>query len=283
MHGRARRRVRIGHSPDPDDAFMFHGIASGRVSVEPFEIEQVLEDIESLNRRALRGELELTAASVHACAYVADRYAVLDCGASVGDGYGPVVVSREQLDREELAGKRIAVPGRLTSACLALRLWAGRDLDLEVVPFDRIPEHVARGKADAGVLIHEAQLTFEQLGLRRVVDLGSWWAATHDGLPLPLGVNAVRRDLGEDMGRLARLLRRSIAYGLDHREEALDHALRFARGLDRTLADGFVARYVNHWTVELGERGRLAIAVFLEEAARAGAVPAAPALEFVAA
>jgi len=274
-----RRLVRVGHSPDPDDAFMFYGIATGRLDPGPFEIQQVLEDIEGLNRRALHGELELTAASAHAVPYVADRYELLDCGASFGDGYGPLLVGRKGADGDKLFHETIAVPGLWTSACLALKLWAGRELDLEVVAFDRIPEEVARGRVGAGVLIHEAQLTFETFGLEAVVDLGSWWARTHDGLPLPLGVNLVRRDLGEDGVLLGRLLRQSIAYSLEHREQALDYALRFGRGIGRELADTFVSRYVNRSSLELGERGRLAIRTFLEEGARAGFVPAASRLD----
>ncbi len=276
------RRVRLGHSPDPDDAFMFYGLAAGRVNGEGFEFEHVLEDIETLNRRALAAELEISAVSVHAFAHLADRYALMSCGASMGDGYGPIVVAREPLAPGDLAGKKIAVPGRLTSAYLALRLWAGRDLDVEVMPFDRIPEHVAEGRAAAGLLIHEGQLTFGRLGLLKVADLGMWWAGTHEGLPLPLGANAVRRDLGaKTMERLTRLVRRSIAYGLDHREEALEHALRFGRGLDRELADRFVGMYVNEWTLDLGDRGRLAVRTFLEEGARAGLVPPVARLDFV--
>ena len=276
------RTARVGHSPDPDDAFMFYGIASGKVDSRGFAIEQVLEDIESLNRRALAGELEVSAVSIHAYAHLADRYALMPCGASMGDGYGPIVVAREPMDPATLGQRRVAVPGTLTSAFLALRLFVGRDFPYEVVPFDRILAAVADGRAEAGLVIHEGQLTFAGEGLHRVVDLGAWWGERTGGLPLPLGGNAVRRDLGaEVMRNLTAVLRDSITYGLDHRDEALHYAMDFGRGLDRGLADRFVGMYVNDFTRDYGERGRQAVRRFLDEGAGAGLVPALPRVEFV--
>ncbi len=275
-------RVRVGHSPDPDDAFMFYGIAAGKVDTAGFAIDQVLEDIESLNRRALAGELEVSAVSIHAFAHLADRYALMPCGASMGDGYGPLVVAREPLDPAQLAERTIAVPGTMTSAFLALRLYLGRDYRYEVVPFDRILDVVREGGADAGLVIHEGQLTYGREGLHRIVDLGVWWAERTGGLPLPLGGNVVRKDLGgPTMSALTRVLRDSIDYGLDHRAEALEYALDFGRGLDGALADRFVGMYVNDLTRDYGERGRRAITRFLEEGIEAGVVPRIGAVEFV--
>jgi len=276
------RRVRVGHSPDPDDAFMFYGIASGAVDTEGFQIDQVLEDIESLNRRALEGSLEVTALSIHAYAHLADRYALMPCGASMGDGYGPLVVAREVLRSEDLTDRTVAVPGTLTSAYLALRLALGRDFDIQVMPFDRILDAVVEGRTDAGLIIHEGQLTYSHLGLHKVMDLGAWWAEHTGGLPLPLGGNGVRKNLGtETMRTLTRILRASIDYGLDHRQEALTYALDFGRGLDAVMTDRFVGMYVNDWTRDYGEKGREAIRRFLEEGSEAGIVPPLSAVEFV--
>ncbi len=274
--------MRVGHSPDPDDAFMFYGIAAGKVDPRGFRIEQVLCDIESLNRRALARELEVTAVSVHAYAHLADRYALMSCGASMGDGYGPMVVARSPLSVRELAARTIAVPGILTSAYLALRLCLARDFSYRVVPFDRILDAVAAGEADAGLIIHEGQLTYRSRGLLKVLDLGVWWGERTGGLPLPLGANAVRRDLGnETMGALTAILEESIAYGLSHRDEALAYAMDFGRGIDGVLADRFVGMYVNDLTRSYGERGRRAVRRFLEEGAAAGIVPPLRALDFV--
>ncbi len=317
--------IRIGHSPDADDAFMFYGLASGRVRRPGYEFVHVLRDIETLNRWALAGELEVTAVSVHAYPFVADRYAITACGASMGEGYGPVLVAGAPLAPEDLAGRRVAVPGRLTSATLALRLFlaglgveagfgeaAGREeaasaaaahrgeagsgdaahrgeaggggwrAVLVEVPFDRVGEAVRAGEAAAGLLIHEGQLTFQGEGLRLVADLGRWWAG-ETGLPLPLGVNAVRRDLPAAAATAAAsALRESIEYGLGHREEALAHALRYARGLPRELADRFVGMYVNSRTLDMGEEGRRAIEVFLAHGASLGLVPAVGTVELAA-
>lgn len=274
--------VRIGHSPDPDDAFMFYGIASGAVKTPGLEVEQILEDIESLNRRALAGELEVSAVSIHAYAHLAQGYALMACGASMGDGYGPMVVAREAFAPEDLGRLRIAVPGTLTSAYLALRLALGRDFEHEVRPFDAILEAVATKEVDAGLIIHEGQLTYGDQGLVRCLDLGEWWGERTGGLPLPLGGNAVRRDLGpEMMQRLTAILRESIDYGLTHREPALDYAIDFGRDLDRPRTDRFVGMYVNDWTRDYGERGREAIRRFLAEGAAAGLVPEIGTIDFV--
>jgi 1,4-dihydroxy-6-naphthoate synthase len=277
-----QRRVRVGHSPDPDDAFMFYGIASGAVDTAPFEIEQLLEDIETLNRRAMAGELEVSAVSIHAYAHLSERYALMPCGASMGDGYGPTVVARPGIAAEDLSRATVAVPGTLTSAFLALRLYLAGEFAYEVVPFDRILETVETGRADAGLIIHEGQLTYGRHDLDLVVDLGAWWAERTGGLPLPLGANVVRRDLGAGtMSRLTSILRESIDYGLAHRRPALDYAMEFGRGLDRALADRFVGMYVNDLTRDLGQRGRRAIERFLDEGREAGLVPAGTPVEFV--
>lgn len=276
------RTVRIGHSPDPDDAFMYYAIAKGRVDTAGFSVVQVLEDIESLNRRALAGELEVTALSIHAYSHLADRYALMACGASMGDGYGPIVVARETLTREALAGRTVAIPGTLTSAYLALRLYLEADFPFIVVPFDQILEVVAAGGADAGLVIHEGQLTYGGHGLKKLVDLGAWWVERTGGLPLPLGGNAVRRDLGSDaMHALTAMYRNSIGYALSHRAEALAYAKGYGRGLDDELNDRFVGMYVNELTLDYGERGRRAIQRFLDEGANAGIVPPIGPITFV--
>jgi 5,8-dihydroxy-2-naphthoate synthase len=277
-----RRRIRIGHSPDPDDAFMFHGLASGKVAVPPgWEIVQVLQDIETLNRMALDGDIEVTAVSIHAYAYLTGRYSLLPCGASMGDGYGPMVVAREPLAPADLASRTIAIPGRLTSAALAMRLALG-DVRTEVVPFDRILEGVRDGRFEAGLIIHEGQLTYADEGLRKVIDLGAWWKE-QTGLPLPLGGNVIRKDLGaETIATLAALLKASIEHGLAHREEALTYAMDFGRGIGRARADRFVGMYVNEWTRDYGPQGREAIALFLERAAAEGIIPRPVTVEFAA-
>jgi len=275
-----RQRITVAHSPDSDDAFMFFALAQGKVGDPGLEFVHVLEDIQSLNQRALRGEYEVTAASFHAYAYLADRYALLPHGASMGDGYGPIVVTRAACSPEELRGKRIAVPGTLTTAALALRLW-DPDLQHVVIPFDQIMDAVAAGAADAGLIIHEGQVTYDSLGLHKVVDLGEWWLR-ETGLPLPLGGNVIRKDLGPDlMRRVSYLLRESIRYSLAHREEALDYALRFARGMERRLADRFVGMYVNDLTLDYGERGRAAVRRLLDMGHERGLIPHHVEVEFV--
>ena len=277
-----RRSIRIGHSPDPDDAFMFHGLASGQVSPPPgWEIVQVLDDIETLNRRALDAAIEVTAVSIHAYAYLTERYALLPCGASMGDGYGPMVVARERLEPGDLRRLTIAIPGRLTSAALALRLALG-EVRTEVVPFDRILEGVRDGRHAAGLIIHEGQLTYADDGLHKVIDLGAWWKA-ETGLPLPLGGNVIRKDLGEaTIATLAALLKRSIEHGLEHRAAALTYAMEFGRGLGRARADRFVGMYVNEWTRDYGPEGRRAIVLFLERGYEAGVIPHRVKVEFAA-
>ncbi|HET6202626.1 MAG TPA: MqnA/MqnD/SBP family protein [Planctomycetota bacterium] len=266
------RTFSLGHSPDPDDAFMHFGLASGRVETPGMAFEQVITDIETLNRRAEAGDLDETAISFHAYAFVRDRYLLLPHGGAMGEGYGPVVVSRRRLAPADLTDARVAIPGERTTAALALRLLVGPCPTL-LVPFDRIPAAVLSGEADAGVLIHEGQLTYAGQGLHKVLDLGHLWKE-ETGLPLPLGGNAVRRDLGEWIPRIRDAFRRSIAFGLAHRDEALTYALRFARGLSRDQADRFVGLYVNDSTLDFGESGRRAIATLYRRAAEAGLLPA---------
>lgn len=279
------RIMTLGHSPDPDDAFMFYGMAKGYLGLPGFQFEHILQDIQTLNERARRGELDITAISVHAYAYVCDNYALLPSGASMGDGYGPLVVSRHRATPAQLRRSRIAVPGKMTTAFLALQLWLGasdEELNCIVVPFDQIFSAVESGQADAGLLIHEGQLTYQQHQLQVCQDLGIWWGDQNGGLPLPLGANAIHKRVApEDRRAIADLLHRSIQYSLDHRAEAVDHALRFARDMGRELADRFVGMYVNHWTLNYGPRGREAIRRLLEAAFHRRIIPSLPDLEFV--
>jgi 1,4-dihydroxy-6-naphthoate synthase len=266
--------ITVAHSPDSDDAFMFYALAEKRVDTEGLSFIHELSDIESLNRRAMAGELAVTAVSFHAYTRLADHYLLLPHGASFGDGYGPVVVAREAIGREEIASGRMTVasPGEWTTAALALKLWAP-GVATQPLPFDQIQEAIRDGDFRAGLLIHEGQLTFREDGLAEVVDLGRWWKE-ETGLALPLGGNVVRRDLGpERIGRISRALSRSIEYGLAHREAALDHAMRYARGLDRDKADRFVGMYVNAWTQSYGEAGRKAVQLLLDRAHAAGLTP----------
>lgn len=276
------RRITVGHSPDPDDAFMFYALAHDKIDTGDLEFRHELQDIETLNRRALRGELEVTAVSIHAYAYLLDKYALLPSGCSMGDKYGPMVVARRKMTSDELKHIKIAVPGTMTTAFLALRLLLGGEFAHEVIPFDQIISAVAAGRFDAGLIIHEGQLTFQNQGLHLVVDLGVWWQEK-TGLPLPLGGNVVRRDLGEaTINQISRLLKESIRYSLAHRSEALDYALNYARDMDKSLADRFVGMYVNDWTLDYGPRGREAVRRLLEEAYRAGVIPKPVQVEFVA-
>jgi 1,4-dihydroxy-6-naphthoate synthase len=267
--------ITVAHSPDSDDAFMFYALAEGRVETEGLAFTHELADIESLNRRALQGELAVTAVSFHAYAYLAERYVLLPHGASFGDGYGPVVVARRAVAREEIARGDVLVgsPGKLTTAALALALWAP-GARTEIHPFNTISDRVRDGSLAAGLLIHEGQLSFLKEGFTEVVDLGRWWKE-ETGLPLPLGGNVVRRDLGpEVIARVSRVLSRSIEYGLAHREPALTHAMRYARGLDRPTADRFVGMYVNDWTRGYGPEGRRAVQLLLDRGHAAGLIPA---------
>jgi 1,4-dihydroxy-6-naphthoate synthase len=278
-------KITVAHSPDSDDAFMFYGLASGAVQVDGIEVDQVLADIETLNRAAFDGKYEVTAVSFHAYAHLLDRYALLPHGASMGDRYGPILVSRTPPDttggRVSLHGMRIAVPGELTSAFLTLRLY-DRDFAFEVVPFDRIGEAVLAGDVDAGLLIHEGQLTYAAEGLHKVVDLGEWWFERTGGLPLPLGGNVIRRDLGADtMRRVSKMLHDSIAHALEHRRAAVEYAQQFGRGLDRQDTDTFVGMYVNQLTLDYGGRGRAALERFFGEAYEEGLIPARVPVEFV--
>jgi 1,4-dihydroxy-6-naphthoate synthase len=272
----------LGHSPDPDDAFMFYGLATGLVDPGRWRFEHVLQDIQTLNERALRGELHITAISIHAYPFVADKYALLNCGASMGDGYGPLVVARQPMNWRDLRGKRIAVPGTMTSAFLALSLLLGKDsFEPQIVVFDQILDHVAAGRADAGLIIHEGQLTYRNHDLHCIVDLGVWWQR-HTDLPLPLGGNVIRRDLGPDaMSEIAAILERSIRFSLDHRDQAVEHALAYARDMGRDLADRFVGMYVNHYTLDYGDDGREAVCEFLQRGRQAGLVPDPGPIEFV--
>lgn len=273
------RVIRLAHSPDSDDAFMFYALAKGLLNTGDIRFVHELCDIQSLNERALRGELEVTAVSFHAYAHVAHRYLLLPHGASFGDGYGPMVVAREPLEPADLKGLPVAVPGLMTSAYLALRLFEPT-VQARVMDFDAILPAVKEGAVPAGLIIHEGQLTYKREGLHRIVDLGVWWKA-RTGLPLPLGGNVIRRDLGPDLiARVSRLLRESIAYSLSHRQEALTYALAFGRGLSREDADTFVGMYVNDWTLDYGEAGRKAVALFLGEAFRKGLLPRMPEVEF---
>jgi 1,4-dihydroxy-6-naphthoate synthase len=277
-----RRKISLAHSPDSDDAFMFYGLARGKVKSAELEITHVLTDIETLNQQARSGVFEVTAVSYHAYPYVADRYVLMPCGGSIGDGYGPLLVAREPLAPETIARRVVAVPGTLTTAYLALRLFAG-DVETRVVPFDRILDEVREGRADLGLIIHEGQLTYGGQGLVKVLDLGAWWKQ-ETGLPLPLGANVVRRDLGEELMReLTRLVRETVRYSLAHRKEALAYAMSFARGMDPAVADRFVGMWVNEMTIDLGERGREAVSALLARGHQAGVIPMRVEPEFVTA
>jgi 5,8-dihydroxy-2-naphthoate synthase len=279
------RTLTLGHSPDPDDAFMFYALAKERIPTHGFAFEHILQDIQTLNERATRGELDITAISIHAYAYVCDKYALLPSGASMGDGYGPMLVAKQKLNRAEIAQQRIAIPGKMTSAFLALQLWLG-DLaarpEFIVVPFDQIFAAVRSGKADVGLIIHEGQLTWQNEGLVVCEDLGVWWGRENDGLPLPLGGNVIHKRIDlKDRRTMSAILTESIRYSLAHRSEAVEHALQYARDMGRDLADKFVGMYVNDWTLDYGERGRKSIRLFLERAYAAKLIPRAPELEFV--
>jgi 1,4-dihydroxy-6-naphthoate synthase len=287
-------RITVAHSPDSDDAFMHYGLASGKVPHEGIEFHHLLADIETLNRAAFEGKYEVSAVSFHAYAHLTDKYLLLPHGSSMGDNYGPIVVARSEASsaplretqgrpeqgRGALEGVRVAIPGTLTTAFLALRLYKP-DVAYDVMPFDQIQDAVRDGRAEAGLLIHEGQLTYGDDGLRKIVDLGEWWSQQTQGLPLPLGGNVIRRDLGPAMvAKVSRILHASIAYALSHRDEALDYALTFGRGLDRGKADRFVGMYVNELTLDYGERGKRAVQLLLDEAAAKGVLPRRVAAEY---
>ena len=283
----------LGHSPDPDDAFMFYALAKGLIPTHGFRFKHILQDIQTLNERATRGELDITAVSLHAYAYISDKYALLPSGASMGDGYGPMLVAKQKFSREEIARKKIAVPGTMTSAFLALQLWLGTEkpstlnsqpstLNYLVVPFDQIFKAVRSCQAEVGLIIHEGQLTYQNEGLSVCEDLGAWWGKQNDGLPLPLGGNVIHKKFPPVVRRkISDILTASIQYSLDHRAEAVQYALQFARDMGRDLADKFVGMYVNHWTLDYGEQGRESIRRFLGQAFERGLIPHRQELEFV--
>lgn len=277
---KAVRKISVAHSPDSDDAFMFYGLATNKLATGSINFTHVLKDIQTLNEEAMRGTYDVTAVSFHVYAYIADKYALLPHGASIGDKYGPIVVSHEPVKAEELSNLKIAIPGTLTSAFLALKIY-NPDFKYEVVPFDKIIETVQSKRCDAGLLIHEGQLFYESIGLHKVLDLGEWW---HEktGLPLPMGGNVIRRDLGSaTMKEVSRLLRESIQYSLDNRDDALQYAMQFARDMDIELADRFVAMWVNDLTLDYTERGRTAVQRLLDEGFERGIIPNRVGVEFV--
>jgi 1,4-dihydroxy-6-naphthoate synthase len=272
--------LRLAHSPDSDDAFMFYALATGKVRLPGVAFEHVLRDIQTLNQEAREETYDVTAVSFYGYAFVADKYVLLDCGASFGEGYGPIVVSSHPIKKNDLAGRKIAVPGTLTTSYLALKLFE-QSVETVVIPFDKILDAVQAKEVEAGLLIHEGQLLFSQAGLHRVVDLGQWWQQT-TALPLPLGANAIRRSLGRDVGRqVARVIRESVSYALEHREPALNYALQFARDMDPALADKFIGMYVNRWTLDYGVEGRRAVRELLARGAAAGLVPPSFEVEFL--
>ena len=274
------REIKLAHSPDSDDAFMFYALATHKLSTPGYKFTHILSDIQSLNEAALRETYDVTAVSFAAYPSLRDKYVLLDCGASFGEGYGPIVVSSKSLKPQDLKGKRIGVPGLKTSAYLTIKLFEP-DFEAVVMPFDKIMEAVKNEMVEAGLLIHEGQLFFPQLGLHRIVDLGVWWQE-RTGMPLPLGGNAVRRSLGPDIGRLiSRTIRDSVSYGLEHREEALNYAMQFAREMDTELADKFVGMYVNKWTLGYGEKGKKAVRDLIERGTAAGLLPGPPTVEFL--
>jgi 1,4-dihydroxy-6-naphthoate synthase len=275
----------LGHSPDPDDAFMFYALAKDLIPTHGFRFQHILQDIQTLNERATRGELDITAVSIHAYAHVSDKYALLPSGASMGDGYGPMLVAKQKFSRAEILNQKIAVPGTMTSAFLALQLWLrkpAKEFNFVVVPFDQIFKAVREGRADVGLIIHEGQLTYQNEGLVVCEDLGVWWGRQNDGLPLPLGGNVIHKKFPPEMRRqISDILTASIQFSLDHRAAAVQHALQFARDMGRDLADKFVGMYVNHWTLDYGERGRESIRRFLGAGFERGLIPHRQELEFV--
>jgi 1,4-dihydroxy-6-naphthoate synthase len=274
-----KREITLGHSPDPDDAFMFYALAADKIPTDGLSFRHVIEDIETLNRRAMNAELDITAISIHAYAYVLDQYALLTSGASMGDNYGPLVISRDEMSIDDLRSASIAVPGEMTTAYMALRLCVG-DVKTTVIPFDKIMDAVERGETDAGLLIHEGQLTYAARGFNKVVDLGEWWKS-ETGLPLPLGGNAIKKSLGPELiEKVSGLLRESIEYGLAHRQVAVRHSMKYGRGMEESLTDKFVGMYVNDYTIDYGEQGREAVRLLLQRGYEAGVIPRPVQLEF---
>ena len=281
----AKTTLTLGHSPDPDDAFMFYALAKDLIPTHSFHFQHILQDIQTLNERATRGELDISAVSIHAYAFVSDKYALLPSGASMGDGYGPMLVAKQIFSREEIAKKKIAVPGTMTSAFLALQLWLGKtakEFNYIVVPFDQIFTAVKNGTAEVGLIIHEGQLTFQNEKLTLCEDLGVWWGRENGGLPLPLGGNVIhKRHAPAVRKQISDTLTASIQFSLDHRPEAVQHALQYARDMGRDLADKFVGMYVNHWTLDYGDKGRESIRRFLNLGFERGIIPHRQELEFV--
>lgn len=276
------KTLTLGHSPDPDDAFMFYALAKGLIDTKGWTFEHILQDIQTLNDRALKAELDITAISIHAYPYVAKDYALTSCGSSMGDGYGPLVVTREPMSVDELRGKHIAIPGERTTAFLALNLLLGKgEFEHTVVMFDEILTYVAQYQADAGLIIHEGQLTYQQHDLHSVVDLGAWWKQETD-MPLPLGGNCIRRSLGQEaMTEVAGILKQSIEFSLAHRDQAVAHALQYARDMGHDQADEFVGMYVNQWTIDYGDTGRRAVRELLKQGRKAGLIPSVGKIDFV--
>ncbi|TSA20839.1 ABC transporter substrate-binding protein [bacterium] len=272
------RIIRVGHSPDPDDAFMFYGLSSGKVKLEGITIQHHLEDIQTLNERAFRGELEVTAISAHAYAFVADKYWVMKTGASMGEGYGPVIVSKNYRSLDELKGKTVATPGALTTATLLFKIFT-EDIQQVDIPFDQIMERVSSGEFDAGLLIHEGQITYQEQGFAKILDFGELWERLY-GLPLPLGLDVVRKDLGEDLARkLSQGLRQSIHYGYTHQSDAIPYALQYGRGIDEKLGERFVKMYVSELTIDMGENGQKALQLLYRLAEERGLIPTLPSLD----
>ncbi len=270
------RIIRVGHSPDPDDAFMFYGLASGKVKLPGIKIEHMLEDIQSLNERAMNGELEVTAISAHAFAKVSDRYWIMRTGASMGEGYGPVIISRKYKSLDELKGKTVGTPGPLTTATLLFKTFTDgiRNVDM---PFDKIMDAVDNESVDAGLLIHEGQITYQSLGYNKILDFGEYWDKETKGLPLPLGLDVVRKDLGEDLARtLSQGLKESIAFGYEHQEESIPYALQWGRGISTKLGEKFVKMYVSQLTIDMGEKGKQALELLFERGAQKGLIPKVP-------
>ena len=276
-----KKKLTLGHSPDPDDAFMFYGLnIENGVDTNGYEFEQILKDIQTLNEMAIEEKLDITAISLAAYPTISDKYAILSSGASMGYKYGPLIVAKKKIPLEELKKKLIAIPGKLTSAYLELRLLLGKDLNITVMPFDKILDAVKNGEVDAGLIIHEGQLTYSKYSLKKIVDLGEWWFEK-TRLPLPLGVNAIHRKFGDEMKKISNILRESILFSLNHRDEAVRYALNFARGMDKELADRFVGMYVNELTVDMGEKGLEACKLLLKEAYDKGLIEKLPEIDLV--
>lgn len=275
------RIIHVGHSPDPDDAFMFYGLASGKVKLEGIEIEHLLEDIQSLNERAIRGELEVTAISAHAFPFVADKYWIMRTGASMGEGYGPVIISRKYKTLKELEGKTIGTPGRLTTASLLFKIFTDGIKNVDM-PFDKIMEAVDSGIVDAGLIIHEGQITYQSMGYNKILDFGEYWKCETNGLPLPLGLDVVRKDLGESLAkRLSMGLKESIAYGYNHQEESIPYAMKWGRGIDFKLGEKFVKMYVSELTIDMGNKGKRGLELLFKKAAEKKIIPEIPELILV--